>query len=130
MLCLVTVAEAPYAFGWAVYGEDPETSPPLAHWRYDLREADRPDATVVCQSFTHGAGDSGVRMAQRAEPDRAEAILRERLAQLRRNMTATIRAMEASVRNDSGGLDTLAERHGTGPASDVHPCSRRTLPTG
>lgn len=98
VLCVVTAADPPRTFGWDVYGANPPDDAPLAHWHYELRPAAQPGRTVVHQTFTHGEGDSGVRIAQRADPEQAGAVLEQRLMQLRENMTATIRAMERSAR--------------------------------
>jgi uncharacterized protein YndB with AHSA1/START domain len=96
--CTVTVLEEPERFGWDVYGGE---EVPFAHWEYELE--DRGDETLVRQSFTHGPGDSGLRMGVVKDPDRAAEIIRGRLDQLAGNMRSTLTAMEAALRR-SGGL--------------------------
>ncbi|MBA0053972.1 SRPBCC family protein [Streptomyces sp. AJS327] len=97
VMCVVTEVEPPYVFAWDVHSDAPERVEPLAHWRYHLDVGERPEQTLVRQSFTHGPAESGVTMAQEADPGNAEAALTDRLDELRRHMTVTLRAMEASA---------------------------------
>lgn len=90
--CTVTVAEAPYRFGWDVYGGE---AVPFAHWEYELE--DRGAQTVVRQTFTHGPGDSGLRKGAVENADRAAEVIQGRLDQLAANMRTTIRAMESTL---------------------------------
>ncbi|MBI0300642.1 SRPBCC family protein [Streptomyces sp. PRKS01-29] len=99
VVCMVVAADRPYSFGWRVFGGAPEAEEHFATWLYDLRPAARRDQTIVRQSFIHGPGDSGARAAVRADPENAEALLRGRLDQLRRNMTVTIEAMVRDIRS-------------------------------
>jgi hypothetical protein len=90
--------EEPKRFGWDVYGGE---DAPFAHWEYMLE--DRGAETLVRQSFTHGPGDSGLRMGVVKDPDRAAEIIRGRLDQLAGNMRTTLAAMEGAL-SRSGGL--------------------------
>ncbi|MFD7154030.1 SRPBCC family protein [Kribbella sp. NPDC059898] len=90
--CTVTTFEEPTRFGWDVYGGE---EVPLANWTYELE--DRGDATLVRQTFTHGAGDSGLRMGVVKYPDRAAEIIQGRLDELAANMRKTLTAMESAL---------------------------------
>ena len=90
--CTVTAFEEPGRFGWDVYGDE---SVPLAHWEYELE--DRGTETLVRQSFTHGPGDSGMRMGVVQHPDRAPELIQGRLDQLATNMRSTLAAMESAL---------------------------------
>jgi uncharacterized protein YndB with AHSA1/START domain len=91
--CTVTVLEEPMRFGWDVYGDE---AVPFAHWEYELE--DRGTETLVRQSFTHGPGDSGMRMGVVQHPDRAAEAIQGRLDQLAANMRSTLAAMELALR--------------------------------
>jgi hypothetical protein len=93
VICKVTVLEEPKRFGWDVYGGEDD---PLAHWEYELE--DRGAETLVRQTFTHGPGDSGLRMGVGEHPDRAAEIIQGRLDQLAGNMRKTLAAMESALR--------------------------------
>ena len=90
--CTVTVAEAPYRFGWDVYGGE---DVPFAHWEYELE--DRGVETLVRQTFTHGPGDSGMRMGAVQSPECAAEVIQGRLDQLAANMRSTLTAMESAL---------------------------------
>lgn len=90
--CTVTVFEEPKRFGWDVYGGE---DLPLAHWEYEL--TDRGAQTLVRQTFTHGPGDSGLRMGVMRYPDRAAEIIQGRLDELAANMRKTLAAMETAL---------------------------------
>ncbi|MGW7682224.1 SRPBCC family protein [Kribbella sp. NPDC054772] len=91
--CTVTVAEAPYRFGWDVYGGEEE---PFAHWEYELER--RGSRTLVRQTFTHGPANSGMRIGAVEHPDRAAEVIQGRLDQLAANMRTTLAAMESAMR--------------------------------
>jgi uncharacterized protein YndB with AHSA1/START domain len=91
--CTVTVAEAPYRFGWDVYGGE---EVPFAHWEYELE--DRGAETLVRQTFTHGPGNSGLRIGAAENPERAAETIQGRLDQLAGNMRSTLTAMESALR--------------------------------
>lgn len=76
--------DPPMVFGWAV--GRPEM--PAATWRFDLT----PTAAGTMTSYTAqiGPGPSGVTMMIQRNPDRAEQIVQDRLAQLRKAMAATL----------------------------------------
>jgi uncharacterized protein YndB with AHSA1/START domain len=90
--CAVTVFEEPKRFGWDVYGDE---QVPLAHWEYEL--TDRGAETLVRQTFTHGPGESGLRMGVVKYPDRAAEIIQGRLDELAANMRTTLSAMETAL---------------------------------
>lgn len=90
--CTVTVLEEPKRFGWDVYGGQ---EVPFAHWEYELE--DRGGTTLVRQTFTHGPGDSGLRLGVDKHPDQAAEIIRGRLDELAANMRSTLGAMESAL---------------------------------
>ncbi|MFC6161187.1 SRPBCC family protein [Kribbella jiaozuonensis] len=91
--CTVTVMQAPHRFGWDVYGDE---DVPFAHWEYELQ--DQGDKTLVRQSFTHGPGNSGMRIGAVENPERAAEAIQGRLDQLAANMRSTLTAMESALR--------------------------------
>src|SRR3954467_8640776 len=72
--CTITAFEEPTRFGWDVYGDE---ELPLARWGYELRDLGA--ETLVRQTFTHGPGESGLRMGVGKHPDRAAEIIQGRL---------------------------------------------------
>ncbi|MGZ0149040.1 SRPBCC family protein [Kribbella sp. WER1] len=90
--CSVTAFEVPKRFGWNVYGGE---EAPLANWTYELEA--RGDSTLVRQTFTHGPGDSGLRLGVGKNPDRAAEIIQGRLDELAANMRKTLAAMESAL---------------------------------
>jgi uncharacterized protein YndB with AHSA1/START domain len=96
--CVVTAAARPSVFEWVVLDDDQDVTRPGSIWRYELAP-DGPGVRVR-HRFTHGPGLTGVREFVQEHPDRARAALDGRLAQLRRNMGTTLRAM----------MDVRAER--------------------
>jgi uncharacterized protein YndB with AHSA1/START domain len=84
--CVVTEAERPNVFAWAVLDDAGRVG---SSWRYELREGAEPGTSVVHHSFTHGPGASGARTGAEADP----RALNGRLVTLCRNMAATITAM-------------------------------------
>ena len=89
--CVVTRATRPTVFEWVVLDDDQDVGRPGSIWRYDLASHNK--ETLIRHRFTHGAGMTGLREGMLDRPDRAEAVLAGRLAVLRTNMTATLRAM-------------------------------------
>ena len=89
--CVVTEAVRPSVFEWVVLDDDQDVTRPGSIWRYELEPDGR--GTRVRHRFTHGPGVTGVREFVQDHPDRARAALDGRLAQLRRNMSATLHAM-------------------------------------
>ncbi|WP_328535789.1 SRPBCC family protein [Streptomyces sp. NBC_00344] len=87
--CVVTEAERPYVFAWVVLDDTGAVDRPGSVWRYELRAAG--EDTRVRHTFTHGPGLTGLRESAADNPDKD--VLTGRLAQLRRNMTMTLRAM-------------------------------------
>lgn len=84
--CVVTAAERPSVFEWVVLDDDLDTARPGSIWRYELEPDERGQGTRVRHRFTHGPGMTGLR-------EGAHAVVDRRLAQLNRNMTATLHAM-------------------------------------
>jgi len=84
--CVVTEAERPEVFAWAVLDGAGLVG---SSWRYELRDGTEPGSTQVRHSFTHGPGITGARVAAEGDP----RALDERLITLCRNMTTTIAAM-------------------------------------
>lgn len=90
--CVVTEAVRPSVFEWVVLDDTRDVDRPGSFWRYELEPAG-PGGTRVRHRFTHGPGMTGIREGIAVRPDRARAIVDGRLAMLRRNMDATLRAM-------------------------------------
>ena len=90
--CVVTVADEPRRFGWDVYGDE---DVPFAHWEYELEP--RGTETVVRQWFTHGPGNSGMRVGVLQQPERAAEAIQGRLDQLSANMRTTLLAMQKAL---------------------------------
>jgi uncharacterized protein YndB with AHSA1/START domain len=80
----ITAFDPPTVFAWAV--GRPEMA--AATWRFDLT----PTATGTTTKYTAaiGPGPSGVTMLIERSPDRAEQIVRDRLAHLGKAMAATL----------------------------------------
>lgn len=95
--CVITEADRPRTFAWAVLDDDSDDPARASSlWRYGIYAL--PDGgSLVRQRFTHGPGDSFLRMIAAKAPDRAEEIITARLAALRANMGATLRAMKAAA---------------------------------
>lgn len=89
--CVVTEAARPSVFEWVVLDDDRDVTRPGSIWRYEL-EPDDGGGTRLRQRFTHGPGLTGLREFVQDHPDRGKAALDGRLAQLRDNMAATLRA--------------------------------------
>ncbi|MFP8959753.1 SRPBCC family protein [Streptomyces nanhaiensis] len=96
VLCQVTEAVRPGVFAWAALDERGDPRRPASLWRYELAPAVVPGRTRVRHVFEHGPGNSGLREAARRDP----ASLAGRLAELRRNMAATLAAMAREDRED------------------------------
>ncbi len=90
--CVVTEAERPATFEWVVLDSALDPQRPGSTWRYELVPG-LPGQTVVRHSFVHGPGATGVTDAVRSHPERAAALIQDRLDQLREHMIATIEAM-------------------------------------
>lgn len=91
--CVVTEADPPHAFAWAVLDTDELVERPGSVWSYLLTSSAGADRTVVTHRFVHGLGVTGVRVAADSDPALAQQVVDERLVELRRNMTQTIEAM-------------------------------------
>jgi uncharacterized protein YndB with AHSA1/START domain len=89
--CVVTEAVRPSVFAWAVLDDERDVERPGSVWRYELVPAE--GGTRVRQRFTHGPGVTGLRVFMEEHPGGARTALDGRLAELRANMGATLRAM-------------------------------------
>jgi uncharacterized protein YndB with AHSA1/START domain len=102
--CVITEADRPAALGWIVLDDDAGEDATAGHtsscWRYELEPA-AAGATVVRNSFVHGAGDSGLRWMIRRHPDRAAAIVAGRRQQLQVNMLSTLAALKAEAEREA-----------------------------
>lgn len=94
--CTVNRYEPPARFGWVV--GDPAT--PSSVWRYDLISGDA-GGTEVLQQFRHGPGFSFLRRAVEKYPDREEAFVSGRAAELAAGMQATLSAAAAVLAGGS-----------------------------
>ena len=89
--CVVTEVVPRSVFEYVVLDDDRDVTRPGSIWRYELAPA--AGGTLIRQRFTHGSGLTGVREGTIVHPDRAGAIVANRLAVLHRNMTTTITRM-------------------------------------
>jgi uncharacterized protein YndB with AHSA1/START domain len=94
--CVVTEADRPRAFAWAVLDDSGDPARPSSSWRYRIDPLPG-GGSRVRQRFTHGPGGSFLRAAAEKAPDQAAEIIAARLDGLRANMSATLRAMKAVV---------------------------------
>jgi uncharacterized protein YndB with AHSA1/START domain len=88
---VVMEAEPGRTFDWIV--GDPAN--PSARWRYELT-ADE-DGTLVTYRVVMGPGPSGLTAVIAQMPDMEERIIDNRVAEHRRNMTATLAAIKAAA---------------------------------
>ena len=95
MICVVTEADRPRAFGWAVLDDSGDPARPSALSRYLIDPIHA--GSRVRQRFTHGPGDSFLRAAAAKAPDQAAEIIAARREMLRAKMSATLRAMKAAA---------------------------------
>ncbi|GAA2759901.1 SRPBCC family protein [Actinopolymorpha rutila] len=96
--CVVTEATRPRVFAWVVLDASDDPDRPGSVWTYELLPADAPGRTRVRHTFVHGPGESGLTVAVREHPERAEAVVAGRLAVLRRHMSTTLDRMVAAAR--------------------------------
>lgn len=96
--CVVTEADPPRSFAWAVLDSDEVVERPGSVWSYLLTAGSGPERTLVTHRFVHGAGMTGVRRAADGDPASAQQVVDDRLAELQGNMTRTIEAMGRSAR--------------------------------
>ena len=94
--CVVTEADRPRAFAWAVLDNSGDPARPSSSWRY-LIDPLPGGGSRVRQRFTHGPGASYLRAAAARMPDQAAEIIAARRDELRANMSATLRAMKAAA---------------------------------
>lgn len=94
--CVVTEADRPHAFAWAVLDDNGDPTRPSSSWRYQIDPLPGGGSRVL-HRFTHGPGDSFLREAAAIAPDQAAGIITARLHGLRANMNAALRAMKATA---------------------------------
>ena len=94
--CVVTEADRPRAFAWAVLDDSGDPARPSSSWQYRIDPLPG-GGSRVRQRFTHRPGASYLRAAAAQAPDRAAEITAARRDGLRANMTATLRAMKAAA---------------------------------
>ena len=80
----IVAFDPPRTFGWVV--GDPRN--PSATWQFDLQSEG--DDCVLSYTASIGPGPSGVTMLIDRQPDRAEAIIANRIAELSAAMTDTL----------------------------------------
>jgi uncharacterized protein YndB with AHSA1/START domain len=95
--CVVTEADRPHAFAWAVLDDSGNPACPSSSWRYQIDPLPGGGSSRVRQRFTHGPGDSVLRAVAAEAPDVAAEIIAARLDGLRANMSATLHAMKAAA---------------------------------
>jgi hypothetical protein len=88
---VVMEAEPGRTFDWIV--GDPNN--PSARWRYELTADD--GGTLVTYRVVMGPGPSGLTAVIAQMPDMEERIIENRVAEHRRNMTATLAAIKAAA---------------------------------
>ena len=94
--CRVVEHAPPTRFAW-------QTGPahlPSATWSYDLRAVD--GGTLVTQRFRHGPGFTFLRQVAERHPERMEAVVAARAAELERNMRATLDGVRRLLAEDGG----------------------------
>jgi uncharacterized protein YndB with AHSA1/START domain len=94
--CVVTEADRPRAFAWAVLDDSGDPARPSSLWRYRIDPLPG-GGSRVRQRFTHGPGASYLREVAAKAPSGAAQIVAARLDELRANMRATLRAMKAAA---------------------------------
>ena len=94
--CVVTEADRPRAFAWAVLDDSGDLACPSSSWRYRIDPLPG-GGSLIRQRFTQGPGASYLREAAAMAPNRAADIIEARLGRLRANMSATLRAMKATA---------------------------------
>jgi uncharacterized protein YndB with AHSA1/START domain len=92
--CVVTEADRPRTFAWAVLDDTGDPARPSSLWRY-LIDPLPGGGSRVRQRFTHGPGFSFLRAIAENAPNLAADFIAARRDGLRANMTATLRAMKA-----------------------------------
>jgi hypothetical protein len=102
---MVTEADRPRAFAWAVLDDNGDPARPSSSWRYKIDPLPG-GGSRVRQRFTHGSGASYLREVAMKAPERAAEIIATRRRRLRANMSAALRAMKAAAESS----------HATGPA--------------
>src|SRR5207253_4919117 len=88
--CVVTEADRPRTFAWAVLDDTGDPARPSSLWRYEIDPLPG-GGSRVRQRFTHGPGFNFLRPLAEVAPE----IIAVRRDGLRANMTATLRAMRA-----------------------------------
>ena len=94
--CVVTEANRPHVFAWAVLDDSGDPARPSSWWRYRIDPLPG-GGSRIRQRFTHGSGASYLRAVAAKAPDRAAEIIAARRDGLRANMRTTLRAMKAAA---------------------------------
>jgi uncharacterized protein YndB with AHSA1/START domain len=94
--CVVTEADRPRVFAWAVLDDSGDPARPSSLWRYRIDPLPG-GGSRVRQRFTHGPGASFLREIATTVPDQAAEIIAARRDLLQANMSATLRAMKAAA---------------------------------
>jgi uncharacterized protein YndB with AHSA1/START domain len=90
-LGVVTEMDPPRRFAWTMLDHEERVG---SRWCYELRRGPEDVTTLVRHSFEHGPGFTGLRAGARVD----RAVIPVRLAQLTRNMSATLLAMERDAK--------------------------------
>lgn len=98
--CVITDADRPHTFAWAVLDEGGDPGRPSSTWQYRIDPLPYGGSRVQ-QRFTHGPGASYLRTAAARAPDRATEIIAARRNVLRANMRVTLRAMKATAESSA-----------------------------
>jgi uncharacterized protein YndB with AHSA1/START domain len=96
VICVVTEADRPRAFGWVVLDDSGDPGRPSSLWRYRIDPLPG-GGSRVRQRFIHGPGVSYLREIAVKAPNQAAGIIAARRDRLQANMTATLRAMKAAA---------------------------------
>jgi hypothetical protein len=94
--CVITEADRLRAFAWVVLEDRGDPARPSSSWRYRIDPLPG-GGSRVRQRLTHEPGASHLRAAAAKAPDQAAEIIAARRDGLRVNMTATLRAMQATA---------------------------------
>ena len=95
--CVVTEAARPAVFEYRVLDPTGNVESPGSTWRYELQPGAEPGQTSVRQTFVHGPGMTGLKLAMQNDPGAAATILADRLDLLRKHMTVTAESMGAAA---------------------------------
>lgn len=96
-IATIIECDEPRAFAWTVADPDGRfgevTGEPMATWRFDLERT--PRGAILTHAVRIGPARSGLSLAVDRFPDKEEALVRHRLADLRAGMLETLRGIKA-----------------------------------